>query len=266
MTAAMTWRDSHHSGKARSTLTHWNLAAGQLVNAHVDVGAFTEFGGIDRLTRLPRGWGQHSSGGVDGADGLILWNGETFRTRAIAKGVEPLTTLDWGARKGVGMHWVNLSHLATGGTLLRWVLHWPSGVQNGVGLRTGKGTSTRDRAAVKAWLDVEKNIGPAVHELVARYDPDAVVGSFDSNVNLLLDAWQKRMAATFYATGLRVLPPESGTLGDRGIDGFVTDAARQRVPGKRKGRVAVTVLRHTPHLDHKGEYVDLIAPVDRDAA
>lgn len=257
----MVWRDGHLSGKFEATLAQWNDMASEYTGSlNTDVFAMTEAGGVKRLA-LPKGFGQYSPSHAPGADCLIAWDGDTFRQRPVAKGVEVISERDWGARKGVGLHWVLLRHLDTDGTLLRWAMHWPAHVQQGDYLRRGKKVPARDRSAVLAWQETEKRTPEVIGDLIAKYDPDATVGSSDFNVDLLRAAWRKRINAAFCDVHQHVLPPEEGTLGKRGIDGFLTDATRRRRIAGRKGRRPVHVFDTPRPFDHDGLFVDLTAAV-----
>lgn len=256
----MKWRDAHVSGKAGSTLDQWNGVGERLIPQGVKAFACTEFGQVKRMS-LPKGWGQHSPAKVPGADGFIAWDGDEFRQRPIAKGVEVLTERNYGARKGVAMHWVLLRHHATGGTLLRWVAHWPAHVQRGNALRSGR-IPVRDRNAVSAWLEVERNTPKVLANFVARYGPDTMVGSCDFNVDLLRPAWIKRLNGEFGAVCQHVLAPTEGTHGPRAIDGYLTDARRQRVKPGAKARADVAVLpKRISGFDHHIVMADLLSPV-----
>lgn len=259
----MIWRDAHLSGKFEATLDQWNAAASELTGPlRTDVFALTEVGGVKRLA-LPVGWGQYSPSNMPGLDGLIAWDGSVFRQRPVAKGAELLTDLDFGDRRGVGLTWVLLRDLRNGGTLLRFVSHWPAHVQQGDSFRRGKKVSRRDRASVRAWKATEGYVGPFLADLIERHDPDAVVGSSDFNVDLLRRVWVKRLNGAHAEAGLHVLAPTEGTHGKRAIDAFVTDAKRRRKVVDRKGRRPVEVLDDgAKPFDHRGVFVDLLAAVE----
>lgn len=238
--------DFHHSGRFDATPEQW-AAAVEAACERGDMGAFTE--ARDRALP-PRGWEAWSGG----ADGCLFWERSTFR----GVGLPPITLTDksWylGEKKvtgherhGVQMTSALLEHKISKRTLLRGVLHVPSGIQAG----PGWSRKVADRDNVGAAKDVLGNLTVVVIKLQDLWRPDETTISADWNVHLGLAAWRDRVEDTLVGTGLALHPTTSATHGrDRTIDAHAStmDLATDSDGDPRP----VRLLPKATGFDHRG--------------
>lgn len=213
----------HQSGLWSASPEQWRLVVRDLVSMHVDLTpvslwAFTE---TTQLTPWkPGDWNAFHDGpaGDTGRDECaIIW--DTAVWEAVGPGwAEPLTDhtfrLDDGrVRPRVHAICQPLRHIATGVIIVRVVLHSPSGVDAGHGLRVNVRASVA-RGIIKGRRRLKKKIRK-------RFPGCLIVESADENVDLRR-RWARRVtkAAGGVAVWIKKRLPGRGTHGHRLIDSF----------------------------------------------
>ncbi len=235
----MTVRDAHCSGHHAADRFQWDVLD-STVDRRADVAGFTE----RRVRSRQAGWRSFvpSLEGYDyAAECAITWRNSAFEL--IGSGAEQVTTKTFrrgngATRPGVWATWVVLADV-DGNEYLRIVAHLPSSVQNG---KRWSGKAAR----VVAWADAARGLRRLRRRLRRRFKVDEVTISADFNIDLTKRAWRRVVTAAIGNRRSRVLAPDAGTFGRRGIDGYVSTM-----------RGEVEVAGDVAGFDHRPTFVTL---------